>query len=100
MEESKNRSDGSKSPIQGFQWNIELVAEAAREVACAYKSAELWSGDLSCEKQLIRRFIKKKQIAKKMSGLIISQDGETTIVETSKFTNLIDFLTNYIEPQN
>lgn len=81
-----------------FSWTNELIAEFAREVAEDYRSAEIWSEDLSCEKDLLRSFVKKKKIEEKMKGVITGDTGESLIVNKEKFESLIEFLYNYREP--
>ncbi len=78
-----------------FFWTKELVAEFAREVALEYKKAELWTSDLYCEKQMADSFIKRKKFEQMKKGLIISEAGQTLIVDKQVLERLFQFLFNY-----
>lgn len=78
-----------------FYWTKELVAEFAREVALEYKTAEMWSGDLHCEKQMVDNFIKRKKFEQIHKDLIVSVAGQTLIVNKQNFEELVKFLFNY-----
>lgn len=92
-EEANGKVGAFKSPH--FYWTKELVAEFAHEVALEYKNAELWSGDLHCEKQMVDGFIKRKKFEEIHKDLIISDAGQTLIVNKQKFEELVKFLFNY-----
>jgi hypothetical protein len=92
-EETKTCDDIHKEPY--FYWTKELVAEFAHEVALEYKTAEVWSGDLDCEKQMVDSFIKRKKFEKIYKDLILSNAGQTLIVKKEKLDELINFLFNY-----
>jgi len=80
---------------QNFYWTKELVAEFAREVALKYKDAELWSGNLQSEIHMVNDFIKRKKFDKIYKDLIVSEAGQTLIVNKQKFEELLTFLFNY-----
>ena len=92
-EETKTCDNIHKEPH--FYWTKELVAEFAREVALEYKTAEKWSSDLHCEKQMADSFIKRKKFEQIHKDLIVSDAGQTLIVNKQKFEELVKFLFNY-----
>lgn len=92
-EETKTCDNIHKEPY--FYWTKELVAEFAREVALEYKTAEMWSGDLHCEKQMADSFIKRKKFEQIHKDLIVSDTCQTLIVNKQKFEELVKFLFNY-----
>ena len=92
-EETKTCDNIHKEPH--FYWTKELVAEFAREVALEYKTAEMWSSDLQAEKQMVDGFIKRKKFEKIYNDLIVSDAGQTLIVDKQKFEELVKFLFNY-----
>ena len=92
-EETKTCDNIHKEPH--FYWTKELVAEFAREVALEYKTAEMWSSDLHCEKQMADSFIKRKKFEQIHKDLIVSDAGQTLIVNKQKFEELVKFLFNY-----
>jgi len=92
-EETKTCDNIHKEPH--FYWTKELVAEFAHEVAVTYKTAEMWSGDLHCERQMVDSFIKRKKFEEIHKELIVSDAGQTLIVNKQKFEELVKFLFNY-----
>jgi hypothetical protein len=92
-EKTKTCDDIHKEPY--FYWTKELVAEFAHEVALSYKDAEMWTGDLQAEKQMADSFIKRKKFEKIYNELIVSDAGQTLIVDKQKFEELVKFLFNY-----
>ena len=92
-EEAKTCDSIHKEPH--FYWTKELVAEFAREVALDYKNAERWTGDLQAERQMADSFIKRKKYEKIYSELVVSDAGQTLIVDKQKFEELVKFLFNY-----
>lgn len=92
-EETKTCDNIHKEPH--FYWTKELVAEFAREVALEYKTAEMWSCDLHCEKQMVDSFIKRKKFEQIHKDLIVSEAGQTLIVNKQEFEKLVKFLFNY-----
>ena len=92
-EEVKTCVDIHKEPH--FYWTKELVAEFAREVALDYKNAEIWTGDLRAERQMADNFIKRKKFEKIYSELIVSDAGQTLIVNKGKLDEILKFLFNY-----
>ncbi len=100
MEDTRKDAEGGQHKEPFFSWTNELIAEFAREVAEAYREADMWSGDLSCEKSRLNEFIKKKKMEEKIKGVITGDTGNTLIVDKEKFEKLIGFLYNYREPEN
>ena len=94
-EEEKEKTCDNIHKEQNFYWTKELVAEFAREVALKYKDAELWSGDLQCEIHMVNDFIKRKKFDKIYKDLVVSEAGQTLIVNKQKFEELLTFLFNY-----
>lgn len=92
-EKTKTCDDTKKEPY--FYWTKELVAEFASEVALEYKTAKIWSGDLQMEKQMVDSFIKRKKFEKIYNDLILSDTGQSLIVDKQKFDELVKFLFNY-----
>lgn len=92
-EETKTCDDIHKEPH--FYWTKELVAEFAREVALDYKNAEIWTSDLQAERQMADSFIKRKKFEKIYSELIVSDAGQTLIVNKGKLDEILKFLFNY-----
>ena len=79
-----------------FYWTKELVAEFAHEIALEYKNAVLWTGDdLGAEKGRLHYFIKRKKYEAIYKDLIISDAGQTLIVNKQKFEEVVKFLFNY-----
>lgn len=91
--EEKTYVDSNKEPH--FYWTKELVAEFAREVALDYKDSEIWTSDLQAERQMADNFIKRKKFEKIYSELIVSDVGQTLIVNKEKLEELVNFLFNY-----
>jgi hypothetical protein len=94
MEDNNLKADaqGSKEPF--FSWTTELVAEVAKEVAEKYKTADLWSGDLTSEKYIVKDFIKRKKYEALMSSFDIVEAGAKILINREELNKLVKFFIN------
>jgi hypothetical protein len=83
-----------------FHWTRDLIAEFARYVAESYKESEIWTSDLTAEKQMLDNFIKAKKFEQLHRELIVSEAGQTLIVYKEKLEEIIKFLYNYKDQEN
>jgi len=94
QDELAKTSDSINKPIF-FYWTVDLIAEVSREIYEQRRSSDIWSGDYQAEKMIIKEFVKQKKFEEKHKDLVISDAGQTLIVDKVKFEELTKFLYNY-----
>lgn len=102
FEPSKSLSDKEPKKIKlayPFIWTDEKVAEVARKIGEIRIKSEFWTGGLENERDIIKAFKKRSELAKMIDDMTLftTPEQESITLNHSKFLKLIQELNSNIK---